>query len=311
MRIALVDQSRTIARIVSELVAADGHEVLGFTDGRAALACLEADTEIRALITSVQLGDLSGIELCAAARELAGSRRPLYVMLMSSSDDRAVVVKALDRGADDFIRKPPDVEELRARLRLADRVTRMQRELIVHATRDSLSGLLNRREFFHRAEDAAAQAAAGRPLSAIMLDIDHFKEVNDRHGHEGGDRAIVSVASQIALIDGVSGRLGGEEFGILLTVDLASAVAMAEELRAAIAQMPSFDVGGAGKSVTASFGVAQWQRGDSIDHLLQRVDMALYQAKRRGRNCVVPAAASAVNRAVPQRRSVVRATARV
>ena len=311
MRIALVDQSRTIARIVSELVAADGHEVLGFTDGRAALACLEADTEIRALITSVQLGDLSGIELCAAARELAGSRRPLYVMLMSSSDDRAVVVKALDRGADDFIRKPPDVEELRARLRLADRVTRMQRELIVHATRDSLSGLLNRREFFHRAEDAAAQAAAGRPLSAIMLDIDHFKEVNDRHGHEGGDRAIVSVASQIALIDGVSGRLGGEEFGILLTVDLASAVAMAEELRAAIAQMPSFDVGGAGKSVTASFGVAQWQRGDSIDHLLQRVDMALYQAKRRGRNCVVPAAAPDDERTLPQWRRVVRSSARV
>ena len=311
MRIALVDQSRTIARIVSELVAADGHEVLGFTDGRAALACLEADTEIRALITSVQLGDLSGIELCAAARELAGSRRPLYVMLMSSSDDRAVVVKALDRGADDFIRKPPDVEELRARLRLADRVTRMQRELIVHATRDSLSGLLNRREFFHRAEDAAEQAAAGRPLSAIMLDIDHFKEVNDRHGHEGGDRAIVSVASQIALIDGVSGRLGGEEFGILLTVDLASAVAMAEELRAAIAQMPSFDVGGAGKSVTASFGVAQWQRGDSIDHLLQRVDMALYQAKRRGRNCVVPAAAPADERTLPQWRRVVRSSARV
>ena len=309
MRIALVDQSRTIARIVSELVAADGHEVLGFTDGRAALACLEADTEIRALITSVQLGDL--FELCAAARELAGSRRPLYVMLMSSSDDRAVVVKALDRGADDFIRKPPDVEELRARLRLADRVTRMQRELIVHATRDSLSGLLHRREFFHRAEDAAAQAAAGRPLSAIMLDIDHFKEVNDRHGHEGGDRAIVSVASQIALIDGVSGRLGGEEFGILLTVDLASAVAMAEELRAAIAQMPSFDVGGAGKSVTASFGVAQWQRGDSIDHLLQRVDMALYQAKRRGRNCVVPAAAPADERTLPQWRRVVRSSARV
>jgi diguanylate cyclase (GGDEF)-like protein len=311
MRIALVDQSRTIARIVGELVAADGHEVLGFTHGRAALACLEADTDIRALITSVQLGDLSGIELCAAARELAGSRRPLYVMLMSSSDDRAMVVKALDRGADDFIRKPPDVEELRARLRLADRVTCMQRELIRHATRDSLSGLLNRGEFFHRAAAAAAQAAADNPLSAIMLDVDHFKDVNDRHGHEGGDRAIVAVASQIALIEGVSGRLGGEEFGLLLAADLACALATAEELRAAIACMPLFDADGTGEGVTASFGVAQWQHGDSIDRLLLHADMALYQAKRRGRNCVVPAAASAVNRAVPQRRSVVRATARV
>src|SRR5438876_245001 len=130
MRIALVDQSRTIVRIVTDLIQADGHEVLGFTDPRSALAELGADSEIRALVTNIQLESLSGIELCAAARELVGTRRPLYVILMSSSDDKEIAIRALDCGADDFMRKPPDREELRARLRLADRVTSMQAELI-------------------------------------------------------------------------------------------------------------------------------------------------------------------------------------
>jgi diguanylate cyclase (GGDEF)-like protein len=307
MRIVLVDQSRTIVRIVSELVEADGHEVLGFTDGRKALACLGLDSDVRALIASVQLESLSGLELCAAARQLAGTRRPLYVMLMSSSDDRDIVVQALDRGADDFIHKPPDIEELRARLRLADRVTSMQRELIRYGTTDSLSGLLNRREFFHRAAEAEKQAATGTPLSAIMLDIDHFKGVNDLHGHDAGDQAIVAVASAVKLLDVVSGRLGGEEYCLLVERDLARALAIAEDLRAAISKM-RLDVNGVDVGVTASFGVAQWERGDTIDRLLRRADMALYQAKNGGRNRVIAAQTDAEGQFPSQWRSVVRAS---
>jgi two-component system, cell cycle response regulator len=306
MRIVLVDQSRTIVRIVSELVQADGHEVLGFTDGRKALACLNLDSEVRALIASVQLESLSGIELCAAARQLAGTRRPLYVMLMSSSDDRDIVVQALDRGADDFIHKPPDVEELRARLRLADRVTSMQGELIRYGTTDSLSGLLNRREFFHRAAEAHKHATSGAPLSAIMLDIDHFKGVNDLYGHDAGDRAIVAVASQVKLLDGIGGRLGGEEFCLLVEHDLVRALAIAGDLRKAIGTV-CFDVNDSAAGVTASFGVAQWERGETIDRLLRRADIALYQAKNAGRNCVIAAQIDAEGQRPSQWRSVVRA----
>ncbi len=115
MRIALVDQSRTIVRIVTELIQADGHEVLGSTDARNALATLAADPDIRALITSVQLQPLSGIELCVAARQMVWRRRPLYIILMSSSDDKHIAVQALDCGADDFMRKPPDKEKSCAR----------------------------------------------------------------------------------------------------------------------------------------------------------------------------------------------------
>ena len=203
MRIALVDQSRTIVRIVTDLIQADGHEVLGFTDPRSALAELGADSEIRALVTSVQLESLSGIELCTAARELMGTRRPLYIILMSSSDDKEIAIRALDCGADDFMRKPPDREELRARLRLADRVTSMQAELFRYATTDSLSGLLNRREFFHQAMEAAWRAHEGSPLSAIILDVDEFKRVNDTYGHFAGDRAIAAVAAQLKRCRGI------------------------------------------------------------------------------------------------------------
>lgn len=147
-------------------------------------------------------------------------------MLMSSSDDRDIIVRALDTGADDFIRKPPDIEELRARLRAAERVTSMQVQLIRYATTDGLSELLNRREFFHRAGDAQKRAESGVPLSAVMVDIDHFKSVNDLHGHEAGDRAIAAVGSQIKLFGGVGGRLGGEEFCLLLDRDVFRAASL-------------------------------------------------------------------------------------
>jgi two-component system, cell cycle response regulator len=305
MRIVLVDQSRTIVRIVNELIRADGHEVLGFTDGRKALACLESDDDVRTLITSVQLESLSGLQLCAAARQIAGTRRPLYVMLMSSSDDRDIIVRALDQGADDFIHKPPDVEELRARLRVADRVTSMQHELIRYGTVDSLSELLNRREFFHRAAEAHKRAATGMPLSAIMIDIDHFKRVNDLYGHEAGDRAIVAIASQVRRSGALAGRLGGEEFCLLVQRDLFEARTIAEDLRKAIGDM-RLDHNDIAIGMTASCGVAQLQRGETIDGLLRRADMALYEAKNAGRNCVIAAPAE-TDAPPPQWRSVVRA----
>ena len=309
MRVALVDQSRTIVRIVTELIQADGHEVLGFADTRSALATLAADADIRALITSVQLQSLTGIELCAAAREMAATHRPLYIILMSSSEGNDIAVQALDCGADDFMRKPPDKEELRARLRLADRVTSMQAELICYATTDSLSGLLKRREFFHRAAEAARQAEEGAPLSVILLDLDEFKRVNDTYGHSAGDRAIAVVGSQVKRFEGIIGRLGGEEFCLVVRRDRAHAFDMAEELRGALAktQLPVM-----GKEITlsASFGVAQWQQGDTIDRLLRRADRALYRAKNEGRNCVISEADYAEAEPSPSWRSRVRTQVR-
>jgi two-component system, cell cycle response regulator len=283
MRVVLVDQSRAVQRAMTQLIEAGGHDVLSFGDARKALKCVACDGDVRALITSTQPDGMLGIELCAAARELLGSQRPLYVIMMSSTDDYGLVIKALDHGADDFMHKPPVPDELRARLRLADRVTSMQQELIRYASTDPLTGLLNRRAFFGLATSACAEAQEGRPLSAIMFDIDHFKRVNDTHGHEVGDNIFATVASEARLVEGIVGRLGGEEFCVLLHSDLTDALACAYDLQRSF-RFLSFLHGEERFGITCSFGVAEWEMGDAIDSLLRRADMALYQAKDSGRD---------------------------
>src|SRR5689334_16111723 len=126
MRTILVDPSRVVQRAMMRLIEQHHHEVIAFADGREALARLTLDHEVRCIITSTQPLGISGTELCAAVRDLSGARRAVHIILMSSTDDLHLMVEALDNGADDFIRKPPIVDELRARLRLADRVTSMK-----------------------------------------------------------------------------------------------------------------------------------------------------------------------------------------
>jgi len=288
MRIALVDPSRAVQKAMTEMIGQGEHEVLAFCEGRAALNCLSTDINVRALLTSVQLGDISGIELCAAARTLAGSRRPLFIGVMSSTSDFSLAVQALDNGADDFIRKPPFAEELRARLRAADRLTLLQDQLIKLATTDPLTGLLNRRAFFEDAKAACHAAEIGNPLSAIIFDVDHFKHINDTYGHEAGD-VVLAAVSEVVMSAGmtIAGRLGGEEFGVLERCALDDAIDRTEELRRSISLLcfPDWKL----SNVTCSFGVAEWESGDTIDKLLRRADTAMYHAKTNGRNRIVAA----------------------
>src|SRR2546421_1751668 len=153
MRIVLVDPSRAVQRIMTQLIEEGGHQVSAFADGLHALEYIAEHDDVRAVITSTQPLNILGIELCAAARKISGTRRALHVVLMSSTDDYYLAIAALDNGADDFIHKPPIPDELRARLRLADRVTSMKQQLIQHATTDSLTALLNRRALFDTAEE--------------------------------------------------------------------------------------------------------------------------------------------------------------
>jgi two-component system, cell cycle response regulator len=286
MHIAVVDPSRTVLKCVSLLLKARDHHVYPFTDGNEALRYIDSDPQIDAAIISAEQTCGSGVELCWQTRLLASSYRPIYVILMSSHDGNRTLVEGLDSGADDFISKPPVADELYARLRAAERVNTMQRDLIRLATTDSLTGVLNRRAFFARSESVCERADAGVPITAVMLDIDHFKQVNDRYGHGVGDEVIRRVAAAAAAGERVVGRLGGEEFAIVLEADIAEASRGAEALRAEIATF-SFDTEQGPMSCTCSFGTSQWRRGDNLDELLRRADMALYAAKTGGRNRVV------------------------
>ncbi len=289
MHVVLVDPSRTVLKFVSRLLEARGDTVQPFIDGRAALAYIKEDPRVGALITSAEPLSMSGLELCWETRLLTGEKRSIYVILMSSNQERRNLVEALDSGADDFIGKPPVAEELYARLRAGERLASMHRDLVQLASLDSLSGLLNRRAFFERAEEIRAQLPAIGTVSAIMLDIDHFKRINDVHGHAIGDRAIQKVASAIAAAGKIVGRLGGEEFAVLLPgSDLAAARQVAERLRQEISLLP-LRTDGEPNTFTGSFGVSEWQPGDTVDKMLRRADMALYAAKAAGRNRVVVA----------------------
>lgn len=305
MRIVVVDPSRTVLKAVSKLLESDRHTVTAFVDAGEALDFIKSNREVKVLITSVELTPMSGIELCRQTRLLCGHDRAIYIILMSSNSEEQHLIKALDSGADEFIRKPPVCEELYARLRSAERMLRLQGELIRLARIDPLTGVLNRRAFFERAERVRQM-----PFAAIMFDVDHFKDINDSCGHDVGDQVLRSIGREAANQQGIVGRLGGEEFAILLEgADLEAAGAFAEGLRIRLAELP-FNADCCKRSVTCSLGVAEARPGESIDQLLKRADAALYDAKEKGRDRVV-AAASADNPSEAQWSGLLRGSDRV
>ena len=169
MRVVVVDPSRTVLKAVSRLLESAGHGVAAFVDAREAFDYIKSDREVSALLASAQLNSMSGLELCWETRLLSGRERPIYIILMSSNSDQQHLINALDSGADEFIRKPPVGEELYARLRSAERLLRLQNELIELASIDPLTHVFNRRAFFHRAQQLCRGAS---PLAAIMLDVE-------------------------------------------------------------------------------------------------------------------------------------------
>jgi two-component system, cell cycle response regulator len=287
MHIVAVDPSRTALKVVSRLLDSDGHTVSTFVDGQEALDFIRSHSEVATLITSAELGSMSGLELCWETRLLCGHDRAIYIILMSSNSDQAHVINALDSGADEFIRKPPVIDELYARLRSAERSLRLQGELIRLAMVDPLTGAFNRRAFFDRAAKLCSSASPSARPAAIMFDVDHFKRVNDTYGHDTGDQVLRAISREV-LADGVlTGRLGGEEFAVLLeAASREDATEHAERLRIRLGAL-SFPTASGAMSVTCSFGVAQWLPGETIDELLKRADVALYKAKNSGRNRVV------------------------
>ena len=288
MHIVVVDASRVVLKIITGLLEPRGHTIAPFTDSSDALEFIKAHTTVRAVITSLEVRPLTGLELCWAARLLADGNRPLSIITMSSARNSRNLAEALDSGADDFIEKPPSAEELHARLRAAERLTTLQGELIRLADTDSLTGLLNRRAFLRRSRDAAAGAGSFGRVSAVLADIDHFKRINDEHGHDVGDIAIKAVADLLGE-EGIVGRLGGEEFAIVLPgLNLAEAELRAGKLRARAADLRLRAARGPVR-LTCSFGVSEWNEGETVEGLLKRADIALYEAKTQGRNRVVSA----------------------
>ena len=281
MQVLLAEPSGVGRRILTTMLEQQGHRVTCAGDGAQAVTLLHEDPALDVVMTALELPTLSGLELCWEARLLASRQRPLYIIAISSSHDERKLVEALDSGADDFLNKPPRQSELGARLRAADRLITAQRELLHLASYDVLTGLRNRRSFFEVFADAFW---TGSEISLIAFDIDHFKRINDGYGHDVGDDVLREVGVRCRSFGNVV-RLGGEEFALLVEGDLSAASEQAEKLRCMIAEK-AFSTSAGRLRVTASFGVARREKGQSMEALLKNADQAVYASKAAGRNQV-------------------------
>jgi diguanylate cyclase (GGDEF)-like protein len=298
MRILVVDDDPVLRRIVQAGLTRAGHEVRAVADGHAAWELLQQES-FRLVITDWMMPGMDGPELVGRIRA-ASFPGYTYIILLTAKTDKSDVVSGLDAGADDFLTKPFNSEELRARVAIGERILDLEGrlseardQLEVLATVDALTGLLNRRAIQERAEAEVQRAARdGTPLSFVMLDIDHFKSVNDTHGHLVGDQALSMVARVLAANKRVydyAGRWGGEEFLLILPrTELTDARMVAERIRASIAGA-SLDLPDGGRlSLRISLGVttAPSREPLALHILLQQADDALYHAKHTGRDRV-------------------------
>jgi diguanylate cyclase (GGDEF)-like protein len=281
--------------ILQRLLEPRGDDVAYFTDGREALSYILATPQAEVLITSFEIGGISGTELCWEARLLADAGRPLYVIAMSASNDSQHSISVLDAGADDFMSKPPRQDELNARLRVAERTLLMQRRLIDMATLDPLSNLYNRGAFRQKFDNEIAAAEVEGAFSLILFDIDHFKHINDIYGHDAGDEVIRMVGTLRVPPDAHFSRIGGEEFAVILPgIPTDGALAVADFLRE---QINAFEIERGSEIIrlTASYGVTEFRPGDTVNDLYRRADTALYHAKNSGRDRVSATVAEVVS----------------
>lgn len=291
VNVVVVESSRVMARAVANLLAQRGHEAALFTDSTQALAHVRAHEDVDAVLTGLETSPLDGFETCWALRLIANAGRPLYVIAMSSLAHTRSLSEVLDAGADDFISKPLIAEELHARLRAAERMTRMQRALWHQALKDPLSGLLNRRAFLERVAHWSQDSELPGSIGLILADLDHFKQINDCHGHACGDEAIRRVGAVCQDCaqgyDGVAARFGGEEFILALPGRSAgNCASIAQSLRRNVAAVTFCSGSGATITLSGSFGVAVINQGEAVDNAIKRADEALYAAKAGGRNRV-------------------------
>jgi diguanylate cyclase (GGDEF)-like protein len=295
MQILVAEDNVLAAREMVDLLSAWGYEPLAVNDGRAALQCLRGVEAPRLALLDWMMPGLDGIEVCRALRQ--DEERPYtYVILLTGQGGRDTMLTGLEAGADDFLLKPVDSYELKARLNTGRRIIRLQQQLLdaqrqlqVQATRDALTGLWNRAAILDiLLREVPRAEREGRPVGVILADLDHFKRINDAHGHLAGDEALREVARRMTTVlrsYDTTGRYGGEEFLIVLPgCNGEASFRLAERVREHIAAEP-VDLDNNRVALTVSLGVAV-RDGAALTApaLLREADAALYRAKAAGRN---------------------------
>jgi two-component system cell cycle response regulator len=299
-RLLLVDEDPTSAAAIGAMLA--GAATLDVTHEPQDGLFRAAENPFDCVVVTTGFTAFDPLRLCSQLRSLERTRfLPILLVVEPGEDDR--VGRALELGVNDYILRPLDAQELIARLRTQVRRKRYNdhlRESVIEtielAVTDGLTGLHNRRYLdSHLASLIARASSRRRPLSLVMADLDRFKQINDTHGHDGGDAVLREFANRLRRsVRGadLACRFGGEEFAVVMPdTGVEAARAVAERLRQEVEREP-FDLGGRLVPVTISIGVAQMQQADDgAADLVRRADRALYEAKNGGRNRVVARAA--------------------
>ncbi|MGO8800917.1 MAG: diguanylate cyclase [Roseiarcus sp.] len=306
MRILIAEDDKTSRLILEAAIAQLGHEFVSSQDGLEAWRRFQ-EANMDAVISDRSMPLMDGLELCRRIRAAPGAGYPYFIFL-TSFNDKARIMDGINAGADDYLIKPLDPEELSARLVVAARITDLYRRL---AAQQSELELLNRKLFAQTRIDPLTQLGSRRKLAedlellaarveryserycAVMCDVDHFKLFNDTYGHLAGDEVLRSVARTLA--NGCRGgdqvyRYGGEEFLLVLPAQsLEGGHRSADRLRAAIEELNIPHSASPTRRVTVSMGVSILAAGDgkSASEWVEQADAALYRAKGLGRNRVM------------------------
>ena len=297
-RILIADDDLDFRNTLEDHLKEWGYEVISVRNGRQAWHILQAKGAPRLAILDWNMPEMDGVEVCRRVRERTGEPYT-YLLLLTVNDEEGYVMQGLQAGADDYVTKPFYPRELKARLHAGERILKMQEELIVarealrvRATQDSVTGLWNRSAIIEILQKEIARAAReGTSVGLIMIDLDHFKRVNDENGHLAGDAVLAEAAARMRRVlreyDSI-GRYGGDEFLVVLPqCSLQQAVNLAERIRSRLAESPiHLSTGQA--LVTSSLGVVASGEAKLVDApaLIRLADAALYRAKNQQRNRV-------------------------
>jgi two-component system, cell cycle response regulator len=301
MKVLAADDNPISQTVLRNMLTKWGYDVVTACDGDQAWQVLQSPHSPSIAILDWMMPGTDGVDLCRRLRA-AGRERYTYVLVLTSRSDSDDVVEALEAGADDYLTKPFNSSELRARLRAGRRIIELQEQLMaaqeelrMRATHDGLTGLLNRSAITEiLGREMARCSREGQPVSIVMADLDKFKQVNDTFGHQAGDAVLREAAARMhasfRCYDSI-GRYGGEEFLVVLPAcDEGEVWSLGERFRVLISASP-FTFGQNLLAISCSIGCATQPPGDAwdADSIIRLADEALYDAKHSGRNCTVSA----------------------